>query len=139
MADQVPSKELAERLRALDFGVRMPPSVIEEAAEFLEKLTHEPPADAPRPHWSEALQDDIYYASEIDPYIARLRASQPPPAGDAAFPLDTRVRLVLKPDRTGTIVAIDTKYEVEGDDGEYWQAWHRALERHSETKGAEQS
>lgn len=33
------SKELAERLRALDFGVRMPPSVIEEAAEFLESLS----------------------------------------------------------------------------------------------------
>jgi hypothetical protein len=39
---------------------------------------HEPPADAPQPHWSEALQDDIYYASDIDPYIDRLRATQPP-------------------------------------------------------------
>jgi lipopolysaccharide biosynthesis regulator YciM len=29
--------------------------------------------DAPRPVWCEAVQDDIYYASEIDPYIQRLR------------------------------------------------------------------
>jgi len=43
--DQVPSKELAKRLRALDFGGRMPPAVIEEAAEFLESLAPEPCAD----------------------------------------------------------------------------------------------
>lgn len=43
------SKELAKRLRALDFGVRMPPSVIEETAEFLERLTDEPEAVQSRP------------------------------------------------------------------------------------------
>lgn len=45
-----------------------------------ERASAEPPADAPQPHWSEALQDDIYYASDIDPYIDRLRAAQSPPA-----------------------------------------------------------
>ncbi|MBX6381496.1 MAG: hypothetical protein IRZ07_00775 [Microbispora sp.] len=29
--------------------------------------------DAPWPVWCEAVQDDIYYASEIDPYIQHLR------------------------------------------------------------------
>ena len=47
---------------------------IEMAIERRDK----PPADAPQPHWSEALQDDIYYALDIDPYINRLRAAQPP-------------------------------------------------------------
>jgi hypothetical protein len=44
VTEQAPSNELAARLRALDFGCCMPPSVIEEAAAFLESLgtAHEP-------------------------------------------------------------------------------------------------
>lgn len=72
MTDPVPSKDrdfwkdVADRLRALDFGARMPPAVIEEAAEILEGLAPKPAREYPDPvtafeRLAEALPDGFEF------------------------------------------------------------------------------
>lgn len=102
------SNELAARLRALDFGCCMPPSVIEEAAAFLESLgtAHEPRADQDMPCWvegstfkwstdgggqREATPGEVMLWAEVE----RLRAAQPPLAvPEASAALRTLVTAV---------------------------------------------
>jgi hypothetical protein len=86
----------------------------------LKRAAHEPPADAPQPHWSEALQDDIYYASDIDPYIDRLRAAQPPGAWRMVIndppPVADKVVLVY----TGEAYSAEYDYDVNAVDHFMW-------------------
>jgi hypothetical protein len=146
MTTQAPSKELAERLRRLDFGCRMPPSVIEEAADFLDGLTDEPGAfnfssqTPPLPKHDHAFQDidgdapDILVWNEksMRAYAnaaVKAAASAPPPPDDHIAELRMHLKRML-----GYIdeLEVDIGQEIRGV--AYYEA-RKAL-RASETKGA---
>lgn len=62
---------------------------------------------------------------------------QDEPSEDSEIPMDSRVRHVLQ-QWQGSVVAIDTKYEILRDDGSHVFAWHRELERLPENRGDKQ-
>lgn len=49
---------------------------------------------------------------------------------ESEIPLNSKVRHYLT-HKPGSVVAIDTKYEIQGEDGQHWFAWHRELEPYS--------
>lgn len=87
-----------------------------------------PVDDAPASVWAEALQDDIYYASQIDPYIARLRATLPP----CPAPLDHRAYLMAESGggRYRLVIGFESN-----DDMNAAHDWLIANRGHGPTKG----
>jgi hypothetical protein len=69
----------------------------------------------------------------LDKIIRGESTTQPPSADEAELPLGARVRNIWN-DKTGEVVAIDTRYEIQGDDGKHFFAQHRDLERLGITK-----
>src|SRR5690606_20280270 len=119
-----------ERLREVE-RLRAAPDAaeIEQLARY-----YEHGADVDTGIAGELAQRDARLLGKALRALQRERTADEP-SDDLAFPLDARVREVFG-QTEGTIVAIDSRYEVECTDGKHRFYWHRQLERVAETKNS---
>lgn len=115
---------LADEIDAADVETIMEGSLLSRTVSFLRTGHHE-------------------YCDVNDKNIEGIKkpcncGAVPPPADEREIPMGSTVRHCLW-DWSGKVVAIDTKYEIEGDDGSSWSAWHRELEVPAPTKSGEQA
>lgn len=81
-----------------------------------------------RNSWHHYPKSDLRSSDEsrLDDTIAALRDYRRM-REIAPFPLNSKVKDLLS-ELSGTVVALDIKYEIEAATGQYWTAWHRSLE-----------
>lgn len=93
------------------------------------EITHE--TASVRAAWRQGMA-----LSETPSATTKVAQSPPETPADGEFAMDARVRDMMT-DRIGTIVAVDTRYEIEDASGATWKAWHGDLESAATTASAE--